>query len=280
MALINKKGLKQLIRASLSGQKMAGLTLLIKSGPDKEARLATLPELLEKRRNVIGGEHIVRSPERRIIQSISRSPDDHWTIIYKDKIVAQGAFLEVRQQLQAAFSEVVSYPSFLARQALFYGGIAGILGFFFLGGFVLNSFLAKKKDSGQDFVKLDQSLSSLKQRQDTISEVLDSVSAQIKEAMEKEVKEAAKPRLSAIEPKERMAFSDKLRQATESTDLSQLVSLQAKRKELLMQDEELENKGFMPLHNQRREIKKKIELLERQIYGLKKKYGLPADDPL
>lgn len=280
MMNIDRGGLRKLFRDALSGEKVEDLTLLIKSGTYKDSGMVgNLPVNFEKRKNVPGGEYIVGLPEKRLINPVSRLPTDYWTVIYKNKIVVQGEFSEVHQALQETFRKVISYPYTLTRLSFIYGGIFTLIIVCFFSGFAVGRFLTDKNQAQESLVSLDKSLDGLMRKQEMVQSILDSMSGRLKEAQDKQLKEIQKALVASQqqEPKkeksDEMSFTERLKQESESRDLNRLIELEGKRRQLLTMDKELEKKGLMPLHQERRNIQASIENLDQEIAELKKKYN-------
>ncbi|MBI4335088.1 MAG: hypothetical protein HY589_00355 [Candidatus Omnitrophica bacterium] len=282
MAAVNKKGLRKLFRDALTNNKVEDLTLLIKTGAYKETkRVGTLPDTFERRKGHPDGEFIVKSPESRIIKPVSRSPDDIWTIIYQNRIVAQGEFIEVQRALRETFQYIISYPSIVSKVIVFFSGIAAIaLVFFFFGYLVsrvstLKSGLARDVNYARDFERMEKSLNKLIQRQDSLKSALVSVSEQLTEARKNTavMKEAAYPAQNYPD----LSFGERLKMVGEERDLALLAELRDKKSELLTKDQELDVKGFTALHRDRQQIRNSIKAIDTQIERLRKKYDLPFD---
>ncbi|MFH1995538.1 MAG: hypothetical protein ABIJ27_00905 [Candidatus Omnitrophota bacterium] len=285
MVTFNRSELRGMVCDILKGKASESLTLMIKDGVPKESRLAVVkPAKIERRKNPDGREAVVNSPASRILYPVSRSPRDIWVIIYRNRTVAEGPFDEISRVLQEVPKQLLSAPSVAIKQVVLLGGLAALLAVSFMAGRMLTrsedghslNAIAPQLDAlrplpqanySKEISRIDRSLEEIIKRQEVLKSLI--VSGFIKNAPQKvEAKEIKQADETG------KLYDDRVR----DLELKQLLELESQRSDLLLKDQELAGKGYLPLYDHRRTINSSIKTIQQKIGWLKEKYNLDRND--
>jgi hypothetical protein len=282
MLTYHQREVKRLFKDILLGKDSQDLTLMIK-GPSstEDKRYNNRVQSYERRKNPLGREAVVSSPETRLLKPTSRSLQDVWVIIYRNRTIAEGPFEDIAKTLQEVPKEIVAPAYGLVTRLLAAAGAVSLLALSFAVGdiaayskkepalIVLEDRLEKiehspKPDVTKEFSGIQSSLDTILDRQETIKSLITLRMLKSAPSAEKVVSP-----VSAVS-----MVNNRLKEA----DLRQLVDLETRRQDLIMKDDELAQRGFLPPHVDRQNIASAIGALDQKISMLKQKYNIPSRD--
>lgn len=285
MLTYNKKDMRSLYQDLFSGKDPLDLTIYIKGNPNsKESDRGEFPASFERRKMPSFDEQKLSIPGKRMVMATSRSPDDVWTIIYKNRIAARGHFGELQKTLSETPKEIILTPHHGARSLLIASGVALAVGALFVGGLVAGGFMQSVKPS-DDQSELNRKLTKYSGEISAIQSTLKSV-LERQEVIKTFLVSSALPAagLQAAGGGQASAgtetsFETRVRRQTEEMEIRQIADLEQRKADLVLRDQELDQLGYTPLHEHRRAVLSSIAVINQRISQLKNKYregsGLP-----
>lgn len=290
MPELDKRLLNRLRRDILRGRKMDDLSITIESraGDGGKASGGEVVRMQAGGDAAGKGEALVYHPVEKMLCNLhARSPHDVWTISYMGKTVAQGEFSQIGNVLTVIPKQTLPLYYLLVRQIVLWVGMIAVLGLSYMAGVVSARSLPLALAGRVDRIAIDAvscvtgitnvktSLDEITRRQDILKTLLVSAFAQLKDAREAPPPAQAGQAVAGVTP-EADKVSERLHRELAEQDISELLELERRKKDLVYRDLELANRGLLATHPERQLVAQSVHAIDEKLGEIKEKYGLPG----